>query len=176
MKECGHASSHHDQDHAQASHQFVREQVQLVCELEDTPFHPGGSVFDDFIRGLKPDVQTFVQDHAPSGWWIEIKDLYQSALDFEMNGIASNRARARGAEQVDELGSISDNDSEQVDDDLLEHDPDHDDWKRVRTPSPVWEARKDPKKDLNSCKKNFTSRRSETSCCKQLAITCKPLA
>ncbi|KAL3153600.1 hypothetical protein ABBQ32_013209 [Trebouxia sp. C0010 RCD-2024] len=33
--------------------EFVREQIQLVRELEDTPFHPGGSVFDDFIRGLK---------------------------------------------------------------------------------------------------------------------------
>ena len=75
--------------------EFVREQIQLVRELEDTPFHPGGSVFDDFIRGLKSDVQTFVQDHAPSGWWTEIKDLYQKALDFEMNGIASTRARAR---------------------------------------------------------------------------------
>ena len=125
--------------------QFAREQIQLVRELEDTPFHPGGSVFDDFIRGLKPDVQTFVQDHAPSGWWIDIKDLYQKALDFEMNGIASDRARARGAEQVDELDCSSDSDSEQVDDDLLEHDPDHDDQKRVRTPSSVWKARKDPK-------------------------------
>ena len=74
--------------------EFVREQIQLVRELEDTPFHPGGSVFDDFIKGLKPDVQCFVQDHAPAGWWTEIKDLYQK--DFEMNGLASVRARATG--------------------------------------------------------------------------------
>ncbi|KAL3155224.1 hypothetical protein ABBQ32_013163 [Trebouxia sp. C0010 RCD-2024] len=82
--------------------EFVREQIQLVHELEDTPFHPGGSVFDDFIRGLKSDVQTFVQDHTPSGWWTEIKDLYQKALDFEMKGIASSRARvrARSPEQL----------------------------------------------------------------------------
>lgn len=56
--------------------EFVREQIQLVRELEGTPFHPGGGVFDDFIKGLKPDVQCFVQDHAPAGWWTEIKDLY----------------------------------------------------------------------------------------------------
>ena len=63
--------------------EYVREQIQLCRELEGTPYHPGGSVFDDFIRRLKPDVQTFVQDHAPSGWWIDIKDLYQKALDYE---------------------------------------------------------------------------------------------
>ena len=32
-----------------------------------------------------------------------------------------------------------------VDGDLLEHNLDHGDRKRLRTPSPVWEARKDPK-------------------------------
>ena len=40
--------------------QFVREQIQIRRELEGTPFHPGGSVFDDFIDGLKPDVKAFV--------------------------------------------------------------------------------------------------------------------
>ena len=67
-------------------------------ELEGAPFRPGGSVM---ISSREPDVQCFVQDHAPAGWWTEIKDLYQKALDFEMNGLASLRARGRaqGLEQ-----------------------------------------------------------------------------
>ena len=46
---------------------YVREQSQLVRELEGTSFHPRGSVFD-FIEGLQADVQSFVDDHAPIGW------------------------------------------------------------------------------------------------------------
>ena len=67
-------------------------------EFEGAPFRPGGSVM---ISSREPDVQCFVQDHAPAGWWTEIKDLYQKALDFEMNGLASLRARGRaqGLEQ-----------------------------------------------------------------------------
>ena len=60
--------------------EFVREQVQVVHELDGTPYHPGGSVFDDFRNGLKPDVRKFVDDHAPTGWYTHIKDLYQKAL------------------------------------------------------------------------------------------------
>lgn len=47
--------------------EFFHEQIQLVRELEDTPFHPDGSVLHDLIKGLKPDVHCFVQDHAPAG-------------------------------------------------------------------------------------------------------------
>ena len=54
---------------------YVRELVQVVRELEGTPYHPGGSVFYDFIKGLKSDVRRFVQDHAPTGWWTDINDL-----------------------------------------------------------------------------------------------------
>ena len=76
--------------------QFVRDQRQLVRELDGTPFHPGGSVFDDFIDHLKPDVQLFVQNNAPTGWWTDIEHLYQKAMDFEMNGLASGKSMARG--------------------------------------------------------------------------------
>ena len=46
---------------------YVRELVQVVRELEGTPYHPGGSVFDDFIKGLKSVMRRFVLDHAPTG-------------------------------------------------------------------------------------------------------------
>ncbi len=36
--------------------EFVREQSQIVCELEGTPFYPGGGMFDEFINGLELDV------------------------------------------------------------------------------------------------------------------------
>ena len=72
---------------------YVRGLVQTVRELEGTPYHPGGSVFDDFIKGLRSDVRRFVEDHAPTGWRTNIQDLYQKALDFEINGLASSRAR-----------------------------------------------------------------------------------
>ena len=78
---------------------FVREQVQIVRELEGTPYHPGGSVFDDFMGGLKPDVRRFVEDHAPTGWWTNIQGLYQKAVDFEINGLA--RARAGSPARAD---------------------------------------------------------------------------
>ncbi|DBA74920.1 TPA: hypothetical protein ACH3X2_009248 [Trebouxia sp. C0005] len=73
--------------------EFVREQVQVVRELDGTPYHPGGSVFDDFRNGLKPDVRKFVDDHAPTGWYTNVKELYQKALDYEINGLASGRDR-----------------------------------------------------------------------------------
>ena len=38
--------------------------VQVVRELEGNPYHPGGSVFDDCIKGLKSVVCRFVEDHA----------------------------------------------------------------------------------------------------------------
>jgi len=47
--------------------EYVRDILQVVRELQGTVFHPGGSVFDDFIDGLKPGVQRFVQDNAPTG-------------------------------------------------------------------------------------------------------------
>ena len=81
---------------------YVRELVQVVRELEGTPYHPGGSVFDDFIKGLKSDVRRFVQDHAPTGWWTDINDLYQKALDYEVNGLASGRVRERSPERTNQ--------------------------------------------------------------------------
>ncbi|KAA6430035.1 MAG: hypothetical protein FRX49_00466 [Trebouxia sp. A1-2] len=68
-------------------------EVQVVRELDGTPYHPGGSVFDDFRNGLKPDVRKFVDDHASTGWCTNIKDLYQKALEYEINGLASGRDR-----------------------------------------------------------------------------------
>ena len=41
----------------------------------------------------------FVEDHAPTGWWASISDLYQKALDFEINGLASGRVRDRSPER-----------------------------------------------------------------------------
>ena len=65
-------------------------------------------MFDDFIRGLRSDVRRFVEDHAPKGWWTNIHDLYQKALDFGFNGLASNgtrdRSPDRGAQNVGEFG------------------------------------------------------------------------
>ena len=75
---------------------FVREQVQLVRELTGTPYQPGGSVFDDFINGLKADVRRFVEDHAPTGWWTNIQDLYQKAVDYEINGLARTGTSGSG--------------------------------------------------------------------------------
>ena len=43
----------------------------------------------------------FVEDHAPTGWWTSISDLYQKALDFEVNGLSSGRTRDRSPERVD---------------------------------------------------------------------------
>ncbi|DBA85571.1 TPA: hypothetical protein ACH3X2_005661 [Trebouxia sp. C0005] len=63
--------------------EFVREQMQVVRELDGTPYHPGGSVFDDSRNGLKPDVCKFVDDRAPTGWYTNMKELYQKALDYE---------------------------------------------------------------------------------------------
>ena len=81
---------------------YVRELVQVVRELEGTPYHPGGSVFDDFIEGLKSDVRRFMQDYAPTGWWTDINDLYQKALDYEVNGLASGRVRERSPERANQ--------------------------------------------------------------------------
>ena len=56
--------------------------------------------FDDFIKGLRSVGRRCVEDQAPTGWWTNIQDLYQKALDFEINGLASycNRANPdRGA-------------------------------------------------------------------------------
>ena len=78
---------------------YVRGLVQTVRELESTPYHPGGSVFYDFIKGLRFDVRRFAEDHAPTGWWTNIQDLYQKALDFEINGLASSRARDRSPDR-----------------------------------------------------------------------------
>lgn len=78
--------------------QFVREQTQLRRELEGTPFHLGGSVFDNFIDGLKPDVQTFVLNNPPTGWWTGIQEIYQKAWDFGMNGLASAKAKGHIAD------------------------------------------------------------------------------
>ena len=38
---------------------FVHEQVQIGRELESTPYHLGGSVIDNSMGGLKPDVRRF---------------------------------------------------------------------------------------------------------------------
>ena len=81
--------------------QYVHDMMEVVRELEGTVFHPGGCVFDDFIDGLKPSVQRFVQDNAPSGWWTNIRDLYQKALDYELNGVAGGRSRESGCQRSD---------------------------------------------------------------------------
>lgn len=47
------------------------------------------------MKGLKSDVRMFVKDHAPKGWWTSISDLHQKALDFQINGLASDRVRDR---------------------------------------------------------------------------------
>ncbi|DBA97155.1 TPA: hypothetical protein ACH3X1_014921 [Trebouxia sp. C0004] len=90
---------------------YVRELVQVVRELEGTPYHPGGSVFDDFIKGLKSDVHRFAQDHARTGWWTEITDLYQKALDFEVNGLASGRVRDCSPGRTNQPNASRSNDS-----------------------------------------------------------------
>ena len=72
---------------------FVREQVP---ELEGTPYHPGGSMFDDFMNGLKADVRRFVEEHAPTGWWTNIQDLYQKAVDYEINDLARTGTSSGG--------------------------------------------------------------------------------
>ena len=136
--------------------EFVREQTQLVRELESTPYHPGGSVFDDFIDGLKPEVQRFVQDNAPAGWWTSIKDLYQKALDFEMNSVAcykhrdlrhnENKADKSDVQGESDSGSDSasgtdsDSHSQEHEEPLLE--PNHSGGKRPRVADDVYQARK----------------------------------
>ncbi|KAA6412351.1 MAG: hypothetical protein FRX49_12765 [Trebouxia sp. A1-2] len=39
------------------------------------------------------DVRRFVNDHASTGWYTNIKDLHHKALDHEINGLASGRDR-----------------------------------------------------------------------------------
>ena len=61
---------------------YVHDMMQILCE-QRTVFHPGSSVFDDLIDGLKLGVQ----DNAPTGWWTDMNDLYQKALDYELIGL-----------------------------------------------------------------------------------------
>ena len=58
-------------------------------------------MFDGCIKGVKSDVRRFVQDHAPTGWWSDMNDPYQKALDHEVNGLASGRLRERSPERFD---------------------------------------------------------------------------
>jgi len=82
-----------DRLHCGSVKDYVRQLVQVVRELEGTPNHPGGSVFADFIKGLKSDMCRFVQDHATTGWWNNISGVYQNALDYEVNSLANGRVR-----------------------------------------------------------------------------------
>ena len=71
------------------------------------------AVFDDFIKGLKSDVRRFVQDHAPTGWWTDIHDLYQKALDYEVNGLASGRFRERSPERTNHANASRSSNSDE---------------------------------------------------------------
>ena len=90
---------------------YVHELVQVVRELQGTPYHPGGSVFDDFIKRLKSDVHSFVQVHASTGGWTDINDLYRKALDYEVNGLASRRGRECGPEGTNQPNASISSDS-----------------------------------------------------------------
>ena len=64
---------------------FVRDFRQCLRELSGTNFHPAGSAMLDFLKKLKAPVRKYVQDNAPDGWYQNITQLYEKALNWEYN-------------------------------------------------------------------------------------------
>ena len=64
---------------------FVRGFRQCMRELSGTNFHPAGSAMLDFLKKLKAPVRKYVQDNAPDGWYQNITQLYEKALNWEYN-------------------------------------------------------------------------------------------
>lgn len=54
-------------------------------ELLGTPYHLGGGAIFDFIRKLTPVVCKYVQDNAPEEWWTDVSQVYEKALNYELN-------------------------------------------------------------------------------------------
>ena len=119
----------------------VREFRLKERELIGTPYHPGGSAIIDFIKKLTPAVRKYVHDNAPEQWWTDVDQVYKKSLQYELNHRAAVSLHTDGDCEPDLALDIA-SESEQDDDELLEHDNEHGGRKRVRTPPIVWDARK----------------------------------
>ncbi|DBB00781.1 TPA: hypothetical protein ACH3X1_000713 [Trebouxia sp. C0004] len=107
-------------------------------ELIGTPYHPGGSAIIDFIKKLTPAVHKYVQDNAPEQWWTDVKHVYKTSLQYELNQLAAVTVHTDSDCEPDVGLDIS----SESDVYLLEHDIEHGGRKRVRTPPSVRDARK----------------------------------
>ena len=50
-----------------------------------------GSLTIKFFNGLKPSILKLVEDSAPVGWWTSIEQVFQKAINFELNQAACAR-------------------------------------------------------------------------------------
>ncbi|DBA98142.1 TPA: hypothetical protein ACH3X1_014761 [Trebouxia sp. C0004] len=105
-------------------------------ELIGTPYHPGGSAIDDFIKNLTPAVRKYVQDNAPEEWWTDVKQVYKKSLQYELNQRAAVTVHTDDDCEPD-VGLDIASESEHDNDYLLEHDIEHGGWKHAHTPPSV---------------------------------------
>ena len=48
-----------------------------------------GSLTIKFFNGLKPSILKLVEDSAPVGWWTSTEQVFQKAINFELNQAAA---------------------------------------------------------------------------------------
>ena len=87
--------------------EFVREFRLKERELVGTPYYPAGGAIIDFIRKLIPAVRRYVQDNAPEEWWTDVKQVYKTALNFELNKRAAVQIEPSARENTNRHDSQS---------------------------------------------------------------------
>ena len=67
----------------------------LVYELKGTPMEVSpGDIIDRFIEGLKSAPRRNVETNAPTNWWTTPSDLFDKAMQYEINHSAATTAHS----------------------------------------------------------------------------------
>lgn len=62
-----------------------------------------GSLTIKFFNGLKPSILKLVEDSAPAGWWTSTEQVFEKAINFELNQAAAlGRPNVQSAQATEE--------------------------------------------------------------------------